>query len=317
MRSQSSGFETSAAIAVAPSSAPAASIFSAVREASVSSKPSSRSILAIASPMPEEPPVINADGTRFDYLRNAQGLDSTHREPGPRYPGSSSPLSATAAPRPPSRISRAGKDATRILGRVDEPHLPRAERRLRREVPGGAARGAAARLRAGRGREPARRARALRRRRRLQARRRARARLHARLLPAARRRPGALRPDRGDERAQRRLRDGRLAAARALDRRLPGEPAERDARRDLRRRRRAGARGRRDPRRRPHAPRRRAEVRARGRRHRAPGRLLGEERRPAGRRALPDEAARHGDAPARRPRGTAARGGARRRRPRR
>ena len=70
----------------------------------------------------------------------------------------------------------------------------------------------------------------VRRRRRLQARRRARARLHARLLPAARRRPGALRPDRGDERAQRRLRDGRLAAARALDRRVPGEPAERDAR---------------------------------------------------------------------------------------
>ena len=37
MRSQSSAFETSAAIACAPSSAAAASIFSAVREASVSS----------------------------------------------------------------------------------------------------------------------------------------------------------------------------------------------------------------------------------------------------------------------------------------
>ena len=83
MRSQSSAFETSAAIAVAPSSAPAASIFSAVREASVSSKPSSRSILAIASPMPEEPPVINADGTRFDYLRNAQGFGTTTANLGP------------------------------------------------------------------------------------------------------------------------------------------------------------------------------------------------------------------------------------------
>ena len=53
-----------------------------------------------------------------------------------------------------------------------------------------------------------------------------------------------------------------------------------------------------------------AEVRARGRRHRPPGRLLGEERRPGRRRALPDEAARHRDAPARRPRGQAARAGA-------
>ena len=45
--------------------------------------------------------------------------------------------------------------------------------------------------------------------------------------------------------------------------------------RDLRRRRRAGARSRRDPRRRPHDPRRRAEVRARGRRHGASGRRSG------------------------------------------
>src|SRR5436305_7812572 len=49
---------------------------------------------------------------------------------------------------------------------------------MRCEVLGRPARGAAARLRAGRGREPAGRARPGRRRRRLQARRRARARLH-------------------------------------------------------------------------------------------------------------------------------------------
>ena len=73
-RSQSSGFETSAAIAVASSSAAAASTFSAVRDASVSSNPSSRSIRAIASPMPDEPPVISADRTSFDYFRNAQGV---------------------------------------------------------------------------------------------------------------------------------------------------------------------------------------------------------------------------------------------------
>jgi hypothetical protein len=72
-RSQSSGLETSAAIAVAPSSAAAASTFSAVRDASVSSNPSSRSIRPIASPMPDDPPVISADRTCFDYFRNAQG----------------------------------------------------------------------------------------------------------------------------------------------------------------------------------------------------------------------------------------------------
>ena len=134
---------------------------------------------------------------------------------------------------------------------------------------------------------------ARRRRRRLQARRRARARLHARLLPAARRRPGDVRPDRGDERAERRLRDGRHAAARALDRRVPGGAADRGARRRLRGGGRAGARGGRDPRRRAHDPRRRAEVRARRRRHGASRRHLAEERRAPGRRALPDEAARH------------------------
>jgi hypothetical protein len=42
----------------------AASIFSGVREASVSSQPSSRSMRAIASPMPDEPPVTSALGMR-------------------------------------------------------------------------------------------------------------------------------------------------------------------------------------------------------------------------------------------------------------
>ncbi len=58
--SQSSASATFAATAAAPSSAAAASTFSGRRETSVSSKPSSRSILAIASPMPDEPPVTSA-----------------------------------------------------------------------------------------------------------------------------------------------------------------------------------------------------------------------------------------------------------------
>ena len=62
--SQSSSFETSTAAAWAPSSAAAASTFSRVREASVSAKPSSRSMQAIARPMPDEPPVTRADGMR-------------------------------------------------------------------------------------------------------------------------------------------------------------------------------------------------------------------------------------------------------------
>ena len=49
--------------------------------------------------------MISADATRFDYLRNAQGVGDRITNLGSRYPGSSSPLSATtAAPRPPSRI---------------------------------------------------------------------------------------------------------------------------------------------------------------------------------------------------------------------
>ena len=72
---------------------------------------------------------------------------------------------------------------------------------------------------------------ARRRRGGLQARRRARDRLHGRLLPAARRRSGDLRPHRRDERVERRLRDGRHAAPRALDRRVPGGAADGGARR--------------------------------------------------------------------------------------
>ena len=99
--------------------------------------------------------------------------------------------------------------------------------------------------------EPARRPRAGRRCGGVPARRRARDRLHARLLPARRRRPGGLRRDRGDERPQRRLRDGRppllaLSVA-AFPEELPIELLGRSPRR----RARAGARRRRHPRRRP------------------------------------------------------------------
>ena len=174
------------------------------------------------------------------------------------------------------------------------PHEPHRRRRLRGEVLGVAARGAAEGLRPRGGGGPPRRPRSGGRRGGLPARRRARARLHGRLLPAARRRPGALRTDRGDERAQRRLRHGRHAAARALGRGLPGGARDGARRGGLRGRGRAGARGRRDPRRRAHDPRHRAEVRARGRRHRPSRRRLDQERRPPGRRGLPDEAARHG-----------------------
>src|SRR6476661_925313 len=59
-RAHSSASATSAAAAAAPSSAAAASMRSGRRETSVSSKLSSRSIRAIASPMPDEPPVTSA-----------------------------------------------------------------------------------------------------------------------------------------------------------------------------------------------------------------------------------------------------------------
>ena len=73
--------------------------------------------------------------------------------------------------------------------------------------------------------------------------------------------------DRGDERAQRRLRDGRPAAARALRDGVPGGAAGLGAGRRARRSGRGDAGGGRDPGRRAHDPRRRAEVRARRRRH--------------------------------------------------
>ena len=163
-----------------PSSAAAASMRSGRRETSVSSKPSSRSIRAIASPMPDEPPVTSA-----------------------------APLVEDAAIAP--TVNGCGNC---------EPDEPHRRRRLRGEVLRGSARGAAEGLRPGGGRGPPRRPRPGGRRCRLPPRRRARARLHGRLLPAARRRPGPLRPDRCDERAQRRLRHGRHAAPRALDRGL-------------------------------------------------------------------------------------------------
>ena len=154
----------------------------------------------------------------------------------------------------------------------------------------------------------------VRRRGGLPARRRARARLHARLLPAARRRSGALRRDRGDERAQRRLRDGRRAAARALGRGLSGEPAERDARgrsspaRTSRCARRARSS--------PAATRSATTSRSTASPSSAPSIPNGfwpKAGAQAGRRALPDEAARHRAGAARRAGGSPARGGARRR----
>src|SRR5438067_10400633 len=59
-RTQSFSSATSAATAVAPSSAAAACTFSGRRDASVSPKPSSRSMRAIARPIPDEPPVTSA-----------------------------------------------------------------------------------------------------------------------------------------------------------------------------------------------------------------------------------------------------------------
>ena len=176
-------------------------------------------------------------------------------------------------------------------GRTDEPHR---RRRVRGEVLGRAARGSAQGLRPGGGGGSARRPRSGGRRGRLPARCRAGARLHGRLLSPARRRPRPLRPHRGDERAQRRLRDGRHAAARALDRGLSRGAADRSPCCGLRRSGRAGARGRRDPRRRSHDPRCRAKVRPRRRRHCPSGRRVGQERGSAGGRRLPHEAARDG-----------------------
>ena len=92
----------------------------------------------------------------------------------------------------------------------------RAPEGARREVLGGATRDAARGARSGRCGGPARRARSRRRRGGVPARRRACDRVHGRLLPATRRRSADLRCHCRDERAQRRLRDGRRSAAGAL-----------------------------------------------------------------------------------------------------
>ena len=120
-----------------------------------------------------------------------------------------------------------------------------------------------------------------------------RARVHRRLLPGRRRRPARVRPDRGDERAQRRVRDGREAAARALGDRVSRGAARRDAPRGAGGRGGGDAGGGGDPCGGPHDPRRGAEVRPRRRRHGPPGRCLAEERCAARRRRLADEVARH------------------------
>ncbi len=84
-RSQSSSRATSTATAAASSSRAAASTFSRVREASVSASPSSRSMRAIASPIPDEPPVTSAapasaTGRRYAAERSAApGRESPRR----------------------------------------------------------------------------------------------------------------------------------------------------------------------------------------------------------------------------------------------
>ena len=157
-------------------------------------------------------------------------------------------------------------------------HDARPRRWLCGQVLGGAPRDAPRRARSGRCRGSARRARSRRRRCRLPTGRRARDRLHRRLLSSARRRPANVRCDRGDERAERRLRDGRRAAPRALGDRVSRGASGRGSRRGAGGRRGASPRGGRDPRGRPHDPRRRAEVRACRRRPRASGADLAEGR---------------------------------------
>ncbi len=104
---------------------------------------------------------------------------------------------------------------------------------------------------------------------------------------------------------------GGAAAARALDRRIPGGAPGRGARRGAGRRGRARSRSRRDPRRRAHDPRHGAEVRARRRRHGAPAADLAEGRGTTGRRPVPHQASRNGDRPAGRARRNRARRSAR------
>ena len=135
-----------------------------------------------------------------------------------------------AEPVPTAATCSCLRPYTRSSGSADA-HQPRPRRRVRGQVPGRAARGAARRSRAGRLRGPAGGARPGRRCRRVPARRRARARVHRRLLPTGRRRPPRLRCDRRHERAQRRLRHGRDPVAGPVGDRLPGGAPDRGARR--------------------------------------------------------------------------------------
>ena len=179
------------------------------------------------------------------------------------------------------------------LGVRDRAHVARPGRRLCREVLRRAPRDVARGRRDPCLRRSAGGARPGRRRRGVPPRRRACAGLHGRLLPAGGRRSARLRRDRRDERPERRLCHGRDAAAGAVRGGLSGGASGRGARRRAGGRTRGGRGGGRDPRRRPHDPRCRAEVRARRRRHRSSAGRLGEERRPRRRRGAPDQAARY------------------------
>ena len=187
---------------------------STFRAASVSPYPSSRSMRAIARPIPDEPPVTSALGTRRSSHRRRPPGSGGLRGARERGRGRSSRRPTCTRPgcRTPSLHSR---------GDAADADEPREGRRVRGEVLGRAARGAARRHRPRGRRGPARRARPRRRRGRVPPRRADGARLHRRLLPARRRRSAHVRTDRRDERAQRRLRDGRQAAARALGDRVP------------------------------------------------------------------------------------------------
>ena len=138
---------------------------------------------------------------------------------------------------------------------------------------------------------PARGSRDRRRRRRLPGVGRARCGHDGRLLHPDRRRPLRLRARSGDQRAVRRLRDGRNPAHGAQSGGLPGRgPWPRAARRDPARRLRRGGRGWSRDRRRPLHRRRRAQVRAGGDRDRAPRSGVAELHGARGRRPLPHQA---------------------------
>ena len=179
--------------------------------------PPRASMRAIASPIPDEPPVTRAAASA-DYLRRAGGRVGALRQ-----------CSSPEATRSAAAMSAQRRQADR----------PREARRLRGEVLGGAARGAAAgfvpaeaeNLLVGLAPRTTRPSTGSTTSGRSSSRS-----TSSRRSSTTRR----LRPDRRDERAERRLRDGRRAAARALGRRVPRGAAERDDRGDPRRRRRAG-----------------------------------------------------------------------------